>query len=165
LYYMEKKYVFDASTIILLAKVTLLRTISGQWNIIITTGVKKEIMQKPESEDAQIIFHLIREEAVHEVKALHTNTKKEFGLGMGEAETLQFAFEEEMIMATDDWKAIKACKIMGIKFVTAIHCLIYLYKNKFIEKKMALEKLKNLEKYGRYNTEIIKDARQQIQGD
>lgn len=162
---MGKKYVFDASTIILLAKVTLLRTISGQWNIIITAGVEKEVMEKPESEDAQIISHLIHEGAVHEVKAPLTNNKEEFGLGIGEAEALQFAVEEDIIVATDDWKAIKACKVMGIKFVTAIHCLIYLYKNKFIEKKRALEKLKNLEKYGRYNTEIIKDARQQIQGD
>ncbi len=162
---MGKKYVFDASTIILLAKVTLLRTMCGQWNIIITAGVEKEIMQKPGSEDAKIINRLVEEGAVNEVKAPLTNSKEEFGLGLGEAESLQLAFEEKIMVATDDGKAIKTCKVMGIRFVTAIHCLLYLHKNKFIDTKIALEKLKNLEKYGRYNSEIMRDARQQIQGD
>ncbi|MBI2564656.1 hypothetical protein HYV79_01555 [Candidatus Woesearchaeota archaeon] len=49
---------------------------------------------------------------------------------------------------------------MNVRFITAIHCLIYLYKKGKLTKEIALEKLKNLEKYGRYNIDILKDAKE-----
>ncbi len=163
---MARVYVFDASTTILLAKVTLLRTIAGYWKIIITPAVKKEIFRKDSSEDSQIVEALLREKSICEVKGLDSSIFAEkFGLGIGESEAIQFSAKEEYILATDDGKAIKTAKILGVEFVTAIHCLIYLYKNKRIDSKIALEKLKNLEKYGRYNVEIIKNATKIIQGD
>ncbi len=162
---MDKVYVFDASTAILLAKVTLLRTIASHWKIIITSLVKEEIFRKDNSEDAKIIQVLLEQKMINETNEKNSFTFAEkFGLGIGEAEAIQFAAREEYIVATDDWKAIKTAKILGIQFVTAIHCLIYLHKNKMIGTKIALEKLKNLEKYGRYNAQIIKDTTKMIQG-
>ncbi len=101
-----------------------------------------------------------------EIKKLKASAfKDKFGLGPGESEALQLSTQEEYILATDDGRAIKAAKILGIKFVTAVHCLLYLHKNKKIDTEVALEKLKSLEKYGRYNSEIIKNATKIIQGD
>ena len=41
-----------------------------------------------------------------------------------------------------------------------------MYKTKKkIDKKLALEKLKNLEKYGRYSVQIIKEAKIMIEGE
>lgn len=68
-------------------------------------------------------------------------------------------------MATDDFRAIKACKVLDLKFVTAIHCLLSLHKNNIIETSIALEKLKKLEEYGRYNAAIIRDAENRIKGE
>lgn len=163
---MAKEYVFDASTTILLAKVTLLRTIAGYWKIIITPAVKKEIFRKDSSEDSQIVEALLREKLIIEVRGLDSSVFAEkFGLGMGESEAIRFSAQKEYALATDDGRAIKTAKILGVEFVTAIHCLIYLHKNKKIDTEIALEKLKNLEKYGRYNIEIIKNATKIIQGD
>jgi hypothetical protein len=39
------------------------------------------------------------------------------------------------------------------------------FKRRLIDKKIALEKLSSLEKYGRYSAQIIEDARQRIEGD
>ncbi len=64
-----------------------------------------------------------------------------------------------------DFRAIKACKALDIPFVTAIHCLLSLHKNKVIETKIAIEKLKKLEQYGRYKAAIIKDAENKINGE
>lgn len=89
----------------------------------------------------------------------------DFGLGEGEAEALSLALRERCILATDDWRAIKACKILDVGFITAIHCLVALYRSKELDQRLALEKLKSLEKYGRYSVQIMKDARKMIEGD
>ncbi len=81
------------------------------------------------------------------------------------AEAIAFAYKDKEIVATDDFRAIKACKVLDLKFVTAIHCLLSLHKNKVIETSIALEKLKKLEQYGRYNGAIIKDAENRINGE
>jgi len=157
----------DSSTIILLAKVTLLRTFAGEKNIVITRMVKAEVLKKKELEDAKIISALLQEKIITETqkKSEFQKLMDDFGIGAGEAETIASAYKERNIVATDDWRAIKACKTLGIKFITAIHCLIYLVKNGKLDKKMARAKLKTLEKYGRYDTEIIRDVKNIIEGE
>ena len=166
MYYMEE-IVADSSTIILLAKTTLLRMIATEKKIVITSMVKTEVLEKKEQDDAKIIFRLIQEELVteHKEKMEYQKMSDDFGIGAGESEMLALAYKEKKKVATDDWRAIKACKVLDIKFITAIHCLIYLAKIKKLDVKMAKVKLKNLEKYGRYNSEIIKDARNIIEGE
>ena len=163
---MNNKYVFDACTLILLAKVTVLRSFAKVKPIFVSKVVKAEIFKKKDADDCKIVEQLIQEGLIQE---LHSKPSKkieiDFKLGIGEAESLQLAFESRAVLATDDWRAIKACKILDMKFVTAIHCLIYLVRHDKIDKNIAIEKLKNLEKYGRYNNEIIKNAQKIIQGD
>lgn len=161
-----KKYVFDASTLLLLAKITLLRSFSEISHIIIPQKVKSEALIKKEKDDAQIIERLIGGGKIQVVKD-NVPSKKivdDFRLGEGEAEALYIAVKEKMIIATDDLRAIKASKVLDIRFITAIHCLLLLYKKKKIDRQLALEKLKSLEMYGRYNTEIIKNTRKIIEG-
>ncbi|MBS3138913.1 hypothetical protein J4207_04370 [Candidatus Woesearchaeota archaeon] len=159
--------VADSSTLILLAKVTLLKTFAEEKKLIITPMVKLEVFRKKEQEDAQIISTLLREALIlqSERKAKFQKFVSDFNIGVGESEALAFAWNEKKILATDDWRAIKACKILGVKFITAIHCLLYLVEKGKLDKKMAVAKLKNLEKCGRYNSDIIKDAKNIIEGD
>lgn len=89
---------------------------------------------------------------------------KDFNINKGEAETLAIAKNKNLGIATDDRPTIKACKILDIKFATAIHFLIKLYEKGKLTKDMALEKLKNLENYGRYKEEILVNARKEIEG-
>ena len=164
---MQDSYVFDSSTLILLAKITLLKAFAKKNKVIITPKVKAEVLRKKELYDVKIIEHLIEEKLITESKSKFTSKKisMEFNIGEGESEALQLSWEIKSVLATDDWKAIKACKIIDIRFVTAIHCLIYLKNDGELDKKLALEKLKNLEKYGRYNQEIIKYVRKIIEGE
>lgn len=156
----------DASTVILLAKVTILRSFAQDSQVTITPQVKVEVLRKNKLDDAKIISALLQEKIIAESKnADYQKFMDEFGIGPGEAEGLAVAYQQKKILATDDWRAIKACKILGVRFVTAIHCLIYLVKKGKIDQKMARAKLKNLENYGRYNTEIIKDAKTSFEGE
>ncbi len=51
---------------------------------------------------------------------------------------------------------------MGVSFFTAIHVLLELYEKGRMNKKTALAKLDVLEKIGRYNAQILSDARERI---
>ena len=159
------KYVFDASTLILLAKSTILRDVAQLMEVLITPAVKMEVLSKKGMEDAMIIQHLLEEGLIAEAKEPVSNNRfeEEFHLGAGEAETIYFALKRNQIVATDDGRAIKACKVLGVRFITAIHCLLYLNRKGVLQKNMALQKLKRLNYYGRYNAEIIKDAKQLLE--
>jgi len=161
----KKTFVFDSSTLILLAKATLLRSFTERNRVIITKVVEIESLAKKDSDDAKIISNLINTKLILKSTKKNSSTKFkiDFEMGEGETEALNLAFNEKFILATDDLRAIKACKILDVKFVTAIHCLIYLFKKGRLDLRLALEKLNSLERYGRYREEIIKDARSIIQ--
>lgn len=89
---------------------------------------------------------------------------EDFNIEKGEAEALEIAIDKNLTLATDDGPSIKACRILDVKFATAIHFLINFYEKRLLDKHIALEKLKILEKYGRYNYDIIKDAKRAIGG-
>lgn len=164
---MKKAYVFDSSTLILLAKATLLRGFAGLNDLIITPKVSSEVFEKERAEDTRLIKELLDNCIIKEnkSKAAKRDFDADFGLGEGEAEALSLALEKNCVLATDDWRAIKACKVLDVRFVTAIHCLVALYSRRVLDQRLALEKLKSLEKYGRYSAQIMKDARKTIEGE
>ena len=65
-------------------------------------------------------------------------------------------------LATDDGPTIKACKIINIEFITAIHFLIRAYKDNILGEDIAFAKLEKLKKYGRYSSRIIDDTYKKI---
>lgn len=160
-----KEIIFDSSTLILLAKITLLRDVANELKIIISRGVEKEVTEKQELFDSKLINELIKENKITKINAEQRITNrfmKDFNINKGEAETLVIARDKRGVIATDDKPSIKACKILEIKFVTAIHFLIKLCEKRKLTKDIALEKLKSLEKYGRYKEEILINAKKEI---
>ena len=159
--------IFDSSTLILLAKIELLRQIVSHFKVIITKEVEKESTRK-ECFDAKLIAILIKEKniEVEEVTSEKSKEKlrKDFNIGMGEASALLLAKIKNCPLATDDGPTIKTCKIINIKFVTAIHFLIKEYEGKSLNVDTALIKLQKLKNYGRYNLRIIEDAYERIKG-
>lgn len=153
--------IFNASTLILLAKIDLLRMVLNKYKGVIPEIVKKEIEYK-EALDTKVIIQQIKEERLIVNKDPDKNKMKkickDFPLGRGEAAALIFANERESVLATDDGLAIKVCKIFNIKFITAIHFLI----ETDLDKTRANAKLDLLKKYGRYSARIIKDAEKRI---
>jgi len=153
--------VFDASTLILLAKIDILQLVLNKYGGVIPESVKEEIIFK-KAMDTELIVQQIKDGNL----ALEKNPNKDkmnhilkdFPLGRGEVAALIMAKEKDIVLATDDGLAIKVCKIFGVKFATAIHFLI----GAGLDKSLAIEKLKLLKKYGRYSADIIKDTEERI---
>jgi len=160
------RIVLDSSTLILLAKTDLLREVTSQFYASIPDRVRQEVLAK-QSPDAELIRLLIHEKRLEVVQA-HTEPAKklakDFRLHAGEAEALALAIQTETPLAVDDGPTIKACKVVGLPFLTAIHFLIYLSESNRISREIALEKLDRLSTYGRYKGRIIQDAARRMKG-
>ncbi len=159
--------IFDASTLILLAKIGLLKVIAQTQEISISKEVEIESTCKLELFDARVINEFIRTQKIKVVKlsnqTLLKRLQKDFVLARGEASALLLAHQRQTILATDDGQTIKACKVLGVKFVIAIHFLLGVYYKKKINKELALAKLERLKNLGRYNAKIISDAINRIE--
>lgn len=159
--------VLDTSTLVLLAKSDLLPLLAERTRLIIPEEVVREAMAKPQLYDARVIAQLLSTGKMHAIKQAHASQRKrieaDFALGSGEAAALLLARENNCPVGTDDGPAIKAAKIAGVSFVTAIHVLVGLYESGQIEREVACAKLDRLQQVGRYNARILDDARASIQ--
>jgi len=159
--------VFDSSTLILLAKIDLLRESAEDISIVIPPKVKEECLLKG-SLDALLIGALIAEGKIKVEKAGNQEAVRklqaDFRIEAGEAQAVWLAKRLGCPLAVDDGPAIKACKVMGVQFVTAIHFLTHLKARGKLELPMALAKLDGLDAYGRYSRKIIEDAAQRLKG-
>src|SRR3990167_3897956 len=160
--------IFDASTLILLAKIEILKVVTQTQEILISKEVEAEATCRTELLDAKIIIELIKTGQIKVTKVkdsvLLERFKEDFAIAEGEASVLLLARQKQAILATDDGQTIKACKVLGVKFVTAIHFLLSVYHKSKISRELALVKLERLKNLGRYNVRIISDAINRIEG-
>lgn len=159
--------VFDASTLILLAKIELLMGITEEVKVIIPEKVKAECLSK-RGLDAMLISTLIKEKKIEIRKAGTAEAikkiQRDFRIETGEAESLWLARRLNCPIAVDDGPTIKACKVIGQRFTTAIHFLLNLALMNRLELPMAMAKLEKLSIYGRYGRKIIEDATKRLKG-
>lgn len=159
--------VFDTSTLILLAKVDVLREIAGSIGIVIPAEVQREALAK-KTFDSELISRMLLEKkiAMHDLDdfAAIQRVKDDFRIHAGEAQALWLARRLALPLAVDDGPTIKACKILGQPFLTAVHFVAHLAKTECLQQKLALEKLKKLSQLGRYKAVIIEDAAARIKG-
>jgi len=158
--------VSDASTLILLAKADLLNAVLERFPISITDIVARECTVKQELYDAKIIKNFIEQRRITveniKMKAEERMLARAFRMGSGEASSVLLAKATGSPLATDDGQALKACKLLGIAHLTAIHFLLDLNRTGEVARELALAKLKVLEQIGRYDPEIIRDAIKRI---
>lgn len=158
--------VLDASTLILLAKSDLLPLLAEKTPIEIPPEVQQEALARRELYDARMIEGMLRSGKIQVSKSVRPERRRQiqadFGLEAGEAAALLLAKENDQVLGTDDGPAIKAAKIMGIPFFTAIHVLLELHGKGRMDEKTALVKLDILQKVGRYSIQILEDARKRI---
>jgi predicted nucleic acid-binding protein len=80
-------------------------------------------------------------------------------LGEGEQDALFLAFQlNKSLFGTDDGKAIKAARFLGVPFVISPKIVVELYRLERVSFKKARESLEKLAVIGRYSPEIIADA-------
>lgn len=163
---MKRVIVFDSSTLILLAKISLLRDVTKKVKCIITDIVEDECTRKA-TFDSKIVKELIKEKLLETTRVKPqklARIQQDFNIQEGEASSLALAIKEKCILATDDKPTMKACIILNVDFSTAMHFVVRARKRRLIDKKIALEKISSLEKYGRYNIQIVEEAKQKIKG-
>ena len=158
--------IIDSSTLILLAKSGLLDLFIKDKNLKITDKVKEESTIAKDNFDVKLISQRIKEKKIQikrvSDKSLYHKLIKEFNLGKGESESIALAFKENEVLLSDDKKAINTCKILNIKFTTALNILVKLYRNKTIDNEKAKIILKKLKKYGRYSEDLIKKVEEDL---
>jgi hypothetical protein len=162
--------VFDASTLILLAKIDILDLFVSQRKgpVLIPQKVRLEAVEG-EREETPVIIRCIEEGKISVAKIRNVTLAKklmdDFNIDAGEAEALALAIERKAaLVATDDRNAIRACKVLKLDFITAVAVLVRAVERELIDKDTGLLKLKKLQSVGRYGKTIIEDAVRQIQG-
>lgn len=160
--------IFDASTLILLAKTDLLELFISNYpgQVLIPEEVRSEIMAV-EKADAVVFKQLIESKKIKvlKIKKVDFSNKfmEDFNIEKGEAEALCLTLQEKAdVIATDDRNAMKACKFLKIEFITSISILIRVFEKGLINSEEAFIKLRKLQSIGRYSKAIIADATEQI---
>ncbi len=164
------RLVIDACSVILLAKASMLEECTKWKEMIITNGVYAEVLKGKEKqlEDALLLERLVDEEKMK----IESKTQKEvvqkltqdFGLGVGEAESIAVAGEtQEKIILTDNKQGRKAAKIYGLKLVGSIDVILALLKTEKISKEKAVHALKTLKDKGWFQNYVIEEAIAEVQ--
>jgi len=163
--------IFDASTLVLVAKVELLDTFLAAIGqpVAIPRKVEQECCGTSKFLDALLIRKAVEDRALSVVpvsnRKLCSRIRADFGLGHGETEAVVLALAgKSRILAIDDKLGINACKVLQIPFTTAISILVEMHDRKLVERKDALVRLSALEKYGRYSAHIMDNARSRLEG-
>ena len=162
--------VFDASTLILIAKADFLDLFltSVDVPVVIPGEVEKECCGSKKALDAIIIQKVLDESKIAVFtlrnRRFVAKLQSDFSLGKGEAEAIALALDEKaQVVGIDDKNGIDACKVVGIAFTTAVGILIRSRGKGLLEGSDAIAKLALLAKHGRYKHTIIEDARLKLE--
>lgn len=163
--------VFDASTLILMAKVELLDPFLAdiKLEVAIPREVERECCGVKKTLDALMIQKALDESRIKVVavknRKLVAKLQADFSLGKGEAEAIALALKEKaQLLGIDDKNGINACKLLGIPFTTAVDILVRSRGKGLIDRSDAIAKLETLARYGRYKDSITEDARLKLEG-
>ncbi len=164
--------VFDASTLILLAKSELLDIFLEDFEgTPLLPGAVETESTGSSGPDAVLIRQRISEgrlrvEEVRESRRVLERLGLDFRLGAGEVEALALALEkgESAIVATDDRSAIRACKVLRIRFVTSLGILTRAVEKGLMARDDGVRCLERLRVYGRFKGEVIEEVLRQIGG-
>ncbi|MBI5554150.1 MAG: hypothetical protein HY917_05430 [Candidatus Diapherotrites archaeon] len=161
--------VSDSSTLILLVKAGLVDTLTRRSLVFIPKVVFEEcvILGKGKGRwDAFLIEQLADRQQVKikdPSKKILERISADFNLHRGERHAIALALElNAEFLLTDDYKAMNACKVLGIRFVNAVSLLLALHEKGVLGEKPALLALEKLSEFGWYAPAIILNIRQKI---
>jgi hypothetical protein len=159
-------FIFDSSTLILIAKIELLDPFMTNigMEIAIPNAVEDECCGGKKTLDSLTIRKALDGSRikVRSVKnrKLIAKLEEDFSMGRGESEAIALALEERaLLVGIDDKNGMNACKLSGVPFTTAIGILVRSRQKGLIGRSDALIKFSALTEYGRYKDAILEDAR------
>ena len=158
----------DSSTLILVAKISILDKFidNTKMKITITPAIQTECTRK-KTFDAEMIRKRITEKKMDITQVTNSALVRklivDFRFGFGEAEIIAAAIEKNAIVISDDKKAINACRVLRLQFMTAPNILVQLYKKKKISADDVRAKIEKLFYYGRYSETVKQKIREDLQ--
>lgn len=162
----------DASSLILLEKISLLDILIKKFSFIIPKEVYDEAVTKgieKNMADAYKIDEKVKEKVIT-IREVRDNKKtkeiiENFRVGNGEGAAVALFLEQKAdILATDDRKAINVCNVYSIPFMTSLTFVLNAFENKLIKKQDAKDMIRQLDIYGRYKDELIYNALNKLKG-
>ena len=163
-------FVFDSSTLILIAKIELLDLFLREigMEVAIPRAVEEECCGGKKTLDALMIQKAVDESRIRvrsvKNRKLVLKLEADFSMGRGESEAIALALQERArLVGVDDKRGINACKLTGVPFTTAIAILLRSRQKGLIEKDEAQARLSSLARHGRYKSSILEDAKRRLE--
>ena len=108
---MSKTWVLDASSLIILGKLSLLHILNPLCKeIIIPDGVTKEILRGPDNDKAKVWLQQEGKKFQKKISPISSNIAS-WDLGLGENEVLSYCYANSQYVAIIDDRAAKKCAI------------------------------------------------------
>ncbi|HEY2459808.1 MAG TPA: hypothetical protein VGI16_03335 [Candidatus Acidoferrum sp.] len=162
--------VFDASTLILIAKADLLNTILNSigMRVAIPVEVERECCKGKKTLDGLSIEAAIKKSQIEVIavknRKLIFKLQDDFSLGLGEAEAIALGLAASALaVGIDDKNGIDACKLLGIPLITSIGLLVRSCEKRLLNITEAQSALMDMARYGRYKPSIIQAAMLRIE--
>jgi len=159
-------FIFDSSTLILIAKIELLDPFLTNigMEVAVPKAVEVECCGGKKTLDSLMIRKSLDESGIKvrgvRNRKLIAKLEEDFSIGRGESEAIALALEQRaLLLGIDDKNGMNACKLSGVPFTTAIGILVRSRQKGLIGRGEALIKLSALTEYGWYKDAILEDAR------
>jgi len=157
------KVVIDSTGVILLAKGDILREVCSIADIETTEEVKSEVMVGLDKgrKDALYMQELMKEGKIKVTRAnegLTGKFRKDFNIGSGEASTIAVSTSRKIPMLTDDNKARKVGKILGIEVLSSLDFPPILYEKGVITYDKAKAYLEVSKKENWFSESVLTEA-------
>lgn len=169
--YSTTMIVVDSSSLILMAKSGMLDKVveNLKEKMAITSAVYDESTSKKEVFDANIIRKRVDGGSIKRIEIknlrLYNKIREDFNLGKGEASAIVACLENKSGIITDDKKAINTCRILKIRFTTAVDLLVALFRKGMITKAETKAYFDKLRKFGRYSDEIVQRIEEELENE
>ena len=162
----------DSSLLILVTKLELLDILIESFDtIFIPSAVYSECVIKGKELkklDAFSIEKKVKDSKiiVKEIKNIkeRKNLIKNFNIHKGESETIILYSEEKAdLLGTDDYRTLKVCNILDIKYFTTPIFLVRSYEREKLSKEICILKLEKLDKLGWYKEDFLEEFKNKIE--
>ncbi len=158
-----KKIVLDSDSLIKLAKITVLETLTKSASCIIPYEVYNETVlegKKNLYEDADLVEELVKKGSI---KKINVKSKEIQGLGKGESAVYSLRIHKKIdFIVSDDKKFLDFITQEKISFIVTSQIVVALYKNKKINKEKAMQSISKLKKM--ISKEAYEDALKSLGG-
>jgi len=156
-----KLLVADASSLILLAKTGVLSVLVEVAAVIVPGSVHREVCGAEHIHrfvDAGLVQDMVTQGSIS-VLAVSVDRELPVALGAGERDAILLYFQEDAdAVLTDDGRAIRACKLLGVNYIPSPRLVLELHRAGSLARNRARSALEKLSRFGRYSPDIMAAA-------